>query len=94
MDLAIVGEGFSRLSADGSYAYTQGGNFSLDAEGNLTLLEDTDRTRHIFKEREDEIDLLTLTISPNGTIFAYPLAGGEGEEYLAPEEEGPARRGG
>lgn len=90
LDLAIVGEGFFRVvRPDGSYAYTRGGNFSLDAEGNLTLPGGIRIEPAIYlKEREDEIDLLTLTISPNGTIFAYPLAGGEGEEYLAPEEEG------
>ncbi|NLX91597.1 MAG: flagellar hook-basal body protein [Firmicutes bacterium] len=89
LDLAIMGEGFFRvIRPDGSYAYTRGGNFSLDAEGNLTLPGGIRLDPVLnLRERENEIDLSTLSISPDGAVLARPYPEGGGEILFRDEEE-------
>jgi len=95
-NLAITGEGFFRvIRPDGSYAYTRSGNFSLDAEGNLTLPGGIRLDPVLqLKTRENEIDFTTLTVSPEGIICAHPFAAGERIESntlpLAGEEALPS----
>lgn len=90
LDLAVTGEGFFRvLRPDGSYAYTRSGNFALDVEGNLTLPAGIrlDPVLNLH-ERENEIDLSTLSVSPNGAILAraYPGEGAELHSFADDEE--------
>lgn len=92
LDLAVTGEGFFRvIRPDGSYAYTRGGNFSLDVDGNLTLPGGIrlDPVLNLH-ERENEIDISALSVSPDGAVLArsYP---GEGAEFhsFADDEEIP-----
>lgn len=89
LDLAVIGEGFFRvIRPDGSYAYTRGGNFSLDAEGNLTLPGGIRLDPVLnLQERENEIDLSTLSISPNGAVLARSYPGGGGEILSGDGEE-------
>lgn len=84
LDLAVVGEGFFRvIRPDGSHAYTRSGNFSLDADGNLTTPQGVLLDPPLnLQEREDEIDLDTLTVTPNGTLQANRLQPAAEDELL------------
>jgi flagellar basal-body rod protein FlgG len=71
LDLAIEGEGFFRVVLpDGTLAYTRGGNFQIDAEGNLVTAEGflTDPP-FTFPE-----NMVGLTIDRTGRIFVIDPA--------------------
>ncbi len=94
-DLAVQGEGFFRvIFPDGSYGYTQSGNFSLDVEGNLVmpggLLLDPPLNLADYGE---DLQLSQLTITSEGRLFVSWLPGIEIDEELLlaqDDEELPA----
>ncbi|HHU75560.1 MAG TPA: flagellar hook-basal body protein [Firmicutes bacterium] len=75
LDLAILGEGFFRvIRPDGNYAYTRDGGFSLDREGNLTLPGGIRLDPPLnLQEQDGKIDLSSLSVTPEGIIFAPSL---------------------
>ncbi|MFQ5596607.1 MAG: flagellar basal-body rod protein FlgG [Nitrospiria bacterium] len=66
-DLAIEGEGFFQLTLpDGTTAYTRTGSFQLDSEGNMVTAEGYP----ILPNISIPTNVLTLTIDPDGDVFA------------------------
>ncbi|NLJ55825.1 MAG: flagellar hook-basal body protein [Firmicutes bacterium] len=73
-DLALEGAGFFRVTRpDGSHAYTRCGNFFLDAEGGLVTAAGDKLgitlDRPAKNDRDENIDLSALIITPQGEIF-------------------------
>ncbi|MDO9536567.1 MAG: flagellar hook-basal body protein [Bacillota bacterium] len=88
-DMAVAGEGFFRVvRPDGSYAYTRSGNFTMDAEGNLSLSGGSRLDLSLdFQDMEDEIDFSSLNVTPEGSIYAYAVRKA-GDELKVGEEGG------
>ncbi len=85
LDLAIAGEGYLRvIRPDGSYAFTRGGNFTLDSEGNMV----TSRGLRLDpplngQDLHEDLDFSTLEITPGGEIYARPFQEtGEGRKFF------------
>lgn len=85
-NLAIEGDGFFRMiKADGSYAYTRNGAFSVDRNGKLVdgsgNLLDIDYANGI---RSENIDLSsgTLNIEQNGEVFLNNTKIGQIDLYI------------
>lgn len=98
-DMAVAGEGFFRvMRSDGSYAYTRSGNFTMDAEGELVLSGGSRLDLSLnLQDMEGQIDFSSLTVTPEGRIYAYALReageelttdGTNGDEFTAGEEGG------
>lgn len=90
LDLGITGEGFFRVTRpDGTHAYTRGGNFSLDGQGNLitpggSYLDFTLQSPDLQKEA----DLSNIHITAQGAVYVYPReeGGGEGVYFFEGDE--------
>ena len=79
LDLALDGEGFFRvLLPDGQVSYTRGGNFQIDAEGNLVTPEGY-LTEPQFTIPENTIG---ITVDPTGRISVIDAANPEAPTEL------------
>ncbi|MEO1583012.1 MAG: flagellar basal-body rod protein FlgG [Planctomycetota bacterium] len=69
LDVMIEGQGFFQVGIeDGQTAYTRAGNFSLNADGEIVLANDSGR--RLEPNITVPIDALSVTISPDGRVFA------------------------
>jgi len=67
LDLAIVGEGFFQINDGTNIYYTRSGNFSINANGDLTLAS-ADRGRLLEPNINIPQDTTEIAISPEGLV--------------------------